>query len=121
MATSRERVIVRKGTGLGNWYKNCTQHIKNSSTATSSIHYSGANVLDDKENSVGKDCVPKVNWHWCGGRHWAGSCKFQEVECHSCTKVGHIAKMCKSGYRKPKDTNHFEAPVEKKVHTIHIV
>ena len=57
--------------------------------AISSIHLSGANVPDGKEKPVGKDSVPKVN---CGGRHWAGSCRFRGgggggAECHSCNKV----------------------------------
>ena len=76
------------------------QDIKNSCTATSSVHYSGTNVSDDKEKPVGKDSVPMVNCYLYGGRHWAGSCMFREAECHSCNKVGHIAKMCKLDSRK---------------------
>ena len=37
------------------------QDIKNSSTTTSSVHYSGTNVSDDKEKPVGKDSVSKMN------------------------------------------------------------
>ena len=76
------------------------EDIKNSTMATSSVHYSGTNVSDDKEKPVGKDSVPIVNWYLYGGRHWAGSCMFREAECHSCNKVGHIAKMCKLDSRK---------------------
>ena len=39
------------------------EDIKNSTMATSSVHYSGTNVSDDKEKSVGKDSVPIVNWY----------------------------------------------------------
>ena len=37
------------------------QDIKNSSLATSSVHYSGTNVSDDKEKPVGKDSVSMMN------------------------------------------------------------
>ena len=37
------------------------QDIKNSSPATSSVHYSGSNVSDDKEKLVGKDSVSMMN------------------------------------------------------------
>ena len=53
------------------------QDIKNSSPATSSVHYSGNKESDDKEKPVGKDSVSMMNWYWYGERHWAGFCKFR--------------------------------------------
>ena len=44
------------------------QDIKNSSTATLSVQYSGTNVSDDKEKPVGKDSVPMVNWYLLWGK-----------------------------------------------------
>ena len=32
----------------------------------------------------------------CGGNHHQSNCRFREVECHSCKKKGHIAKVCRS-------------------------
>ena len=32
----------------------------------------------------------------CGGPHRRDTCKFAKAECHSCHKIGHIAKVCRS-------------------------
>ena len=32
----------------------------------------------------------------CGGNHMRFTCKFKTAECHSCHKIGHIAKVCRS-------------------------
>lgn len=32
----------------------------------------------------------------CGGIHQRHTCKFRQVECHTCHKRGHIAKVCRS-------------------------
>ena len=67
----------------------------NSSKATSSVHYSGANVSDDKEKPVGKDSVPNVNWYWCGVRHWAESCRFGRR--NTTTRLPTILHGCVNG------------------------
>ncbi|XP_048860098.1 uncharacterized protein K02A2.6-like isoform X1 [Brienomyrus brachyistius] len=59
----------------------------------------------------------------CGGKHYANECKFKESVCHSCKKVGHLAKQCKTskfkrnpGQKSAKQfraaTNHLENQAE---------
>ena len=32
----------------------------------------------------------------CGGKHRASSCRFRELRCFMCQKLGHIAKVCRN-------------------------
>ena len=32
----------------------------------------------------------------CAGNHSSNLCKFKEAKCYSCSKKGHIAKVCRS-------------------------
>ncbi|XP_058985045.1 uncharacterized protein LOC131805640 [Musca domestica] len=38
----------------------------------------------------------EVRCYGCGGRHVLKDCKFKNAKCFSCSKVGHISKVCKS-------------------------
>lgn len=35
----------------------------------------------------------------CGGSHLRKHCKFLNAQCHSCSKIGHLAKVCRSKLR----------------------
>ena len=39
---------------------------------------------------AGKQCAS------CGGNHFRSACRFRNVKCHRCGKVGHIQKVCRS-------------------------
>ena len=41
----------------------------------------------------------------CGGGHVRASCKFREAVCHKCAKKGHIASVCRSGPKDPKNVD----------------
>lgn len=32
----------------------------------------------------------------CKGKHWARDCRFKNEKCHSCSKIGHISRACRS-------------------------
>ena len=34
--------------------------------------------------------------YWCGGKHAAPKCKFKSAKCYKCSKVGHLASVCRS-------------------------
>ena len=38
----------------------------------------------------------KKNCYCCKGHHAPATCKFKDVKCHACDKVGHIQKACMS-------------------------
>ena len=39
----------------------------------------------------------------CGGKHLAFRCRFKTEKCRACSKVGHIAKMCRTKKREKKE------------------
>ncbi|XP_011410599.1 PREDICTED: uncharacterized protein LOC105316966 [Amphimedon queenslandica] len=42
-----------------------------------------------------KHKTPKeIECYKCGGRHYATHCHFKDVNCRSCGKKGHLAKVC---------------------------
>ncbi|XP_060761945.1 uncharacterized protein K02A2.6-like [Neoarius graeffei] len=43
----------------------------------------------------------------CGGKHTASTCKFKTEKCHSCSKMGHIARACRNR-NKPMTTQYVE-------------
>lgn len=56
--------------------------------------------FDSKSKSSGAANRTWGPCYRCGERHNAQTCKFKDTKCHSCEKMGHIAKTCRS---KPKD------------------
>ena len=34
--------------------------------------------------------------HRCGGSHSGQSCKFKSAKCYKCSKIGHLASVCRS-------------------------
>ena len=32
----------------------------------------------------------------CGGKHAAPKCRFKSAKCYKCSKVGHLASVCRS-------------------------
>ena len=42
------------------------------------------------------DPASNVICHRCNGNHLATVCRFKEVQCHACGKMGHISKACRS-------------------------
>ena len=43
----------------------------------------------------------KKNCYRCKGQHAPATCKFKDVKCHACGKVGHIQKVCMSKKHPP--------------------
>ena len=56
---------------------------------TENVHY---NSERGASNSGRED--RKVVCYRCGGNHLATVCRYKDVECRSCRKKGHIARMC---------------------------
>ena len=52
-------------------------------------------ATQDQVHAVDKE-VNGIACHRCGGRHMAPICKFKTAVCHSCGKVGHLARVCRS-------------------------
>ncbi|KOB66333.1 Kinesin-like protein b, partial [Operophtera brumata] len=46
-------------------------------------------------NAVGDDKKKKLYCYRCGGSHMYHKCKFVSAKCNACSKIGHIAKMCR--------------------------
>lgn len=46
-------------------------------------------------NAVKEEKKKKLYCYRCGGNHMYHSCKFAYAQCNACSKIGHIAKMCK--------------------------
>uniref|UniRef100_A0A1X7VUA5 CCHC-type domain-containing protein n=1 Tax=Amphimedon queenslandica TaxID=400682 RepID=A0A1X7VUA5_AMPQE len=45
--------------------------------------------------------TPKeVECYRCGGRHYATHCRFKDVDCRSCGKEAHLAKVCRSSKKR---------------------
>ena len=44
--------------------------------------------------------------HRCGGNHSGKSCKFKSAKCFKCSKVGHLASVCRNGDEKRKGKVH---------------
>lgn len=42
--------------------------------------------------------------HGCGGRHMRKDCKFKNLKCFACGKLGHISKVCRSNTRQVSDS-----------------
>lgn len=54
----------------------------------------------------------------CGsGKHAASNCPFLKAECHACSKVGHISRVCMSSKKKPVVTS---TPTSSKVHQVEV-
>ncbi|KOB67361.1 polyprotein [Operophtera brumata] len=46
-------------------------------------------------NAVGDDKKKKSYCYRCGGSHMYHKCKFVSAKCNACSKIGHIAKICR--------------------------
>ena len=61
------------------------------------VHHSEVAVGKSRKHSSGQ-----TSCYRCGGSHSSSACRFLKEKCHSCGKLGHIAKVCRSS--KAKDT-----------------
>ena len=80
------------------------------------VHHS--EVADGKSR---KHSLAQTQCYKCGGSHSPSACRFLKEKCHSCWKLGHIAKVCRSS--KAKDTKAKSQPkaqrtAPKSTHTI---
>ena len=52
---------------------------------------------------------PAVTCYRCGGQHKAPDCRFKNTKCHTCQKVGHLARVCRTHphqQKRRKPTSH---------------
>ena len=53
-----------------------------------------------------KDIKNNEQCFMCGGKHSGQSCKFKSAKCYRCSKIGHLASVCRNKNETKKGTVH---------------
>ena len=83
-------VYYQKSSALGNQAKNRSNHFKTTSKIGTSNQRKAPlpPAAPQSSHKIGL-C------NSCGGNHLRKTCGFRQAECHTCHKMGHIAKVCR--------------------------
>ena len=73
-------------------------------------------IKQGKKNEKHTTAPSTISCYRCGGSHYANKCSFVDAVCHSCSKKGHISKVCRSKSKLPPPTK----PKSKPATTRHV-
>ena len=69
-----------------------TQEFNPSSSTTIQVN----KLTEQGKENIDKKYTEQLSCHRCGGSHSGQSCKFKSAKCYKCSKVGHLASVCRS-------------------------
>ena len=59
-------------------------------------HSMSSNFSGQPGKSIPSQSTGTITCFSCGGSHLRNVCKFKNAQCHKCSKLGHISKVCRS-------------------------
>ena len=69
-----------------------TQEFHPSSSTTIQVN----KLTEQGKENIDRKYTEQLSCHRCGGSHSGQSCKFKSAKCYKCSKVGHLASVCRS-------------------------
>ncbi len=91
-------LTYQKAVGIALALESTAKHVHDLGAKNDMADHPPLNIHHIKEHrqSQFQENTGNYECHRCGGKHRANSCRFREVKCFNCQKMGHIAKVCHS-------------------------